>query len=199
MIAPHAPDLLTPNRMRTRSEILVRDCPVPREPGVYAWYFRKLPPGVPGTGCHVVQGATLLYVGISPKRPPASGAPGSRQSLRSRIRYHLRGNAAGSTLRLTLGCLLREELQIDLRRVGSGERYTFANKEAELSEWMERNALIAWTVTSTPWELEEELIESISLPLNLDQNRGHHFHQTLSASRREARTRANALPVWQRS
>ncbi|MEU1194017.1 GIY-YIG nuclease family protein [Streptomyces sp. NPDC005859] len=42
----------------------------------------------------------------------------STQNLRKRVRYHYRGNAAGSTLRLTLGCLLG----LDLRRVGSGKR-----------------------------------------------------------------------------
>jgi hypothetical protein len=45
----------------------------------------------------------------------------SRQSLRTRIRYHFRGNAAGSTLRLSLGCLLG----LALRRVGSGARMTY--------------------------------------------------------------------------
>ncbi|WP_394816236.1 GIY-YIG nuclease family protein [Streptomyces mooreae] len=42
----------------------------------------------------------------------------STQNLRKRVRYHYRGNAAGSTLRLTLGCLLG----LELRRVGSGKR-----------------------------------------------------------------------------
>jgi hypothetical protein len=37
------------------------------------------------------------------------------------VRYHYRGNTAGSTLRLTLGCLLG----LELRRVGSGKRMTF--------------------------------------------------------------------------
>ena len=40
----------------------------------------------------------------------------------NRIRYHFRGNAEGSTLRLTLGCLLIKPLGIELRRVGSGKR-----------------------------------------------------------------------------
>jgi hypothetical protein len=191
-------DLLKPSRIWARSEILVRDCPVPRESGVYAWYFRQIPHGVPATGCHAVLGATLLYVGISPRQPSNKGARPSRQSLRSRIRYHLTGNAAGSTLRLTLGCPLSVELQMELRRVGSGERYTFADKEVLLSAWMDRNALVAWYPTSTPWDLEEELIKSVSLPLNLSQNRRHAFHQTLAEARRNARYRADDLPVWQR-
>ncbi|MFF8174696.1 GIY-YIG nuclease family protein [Streptomyces chartreusis] len=45
----------------------------------------------------------------------------STQNLRKRVRHHYRGNAAGSTLRLTLGCLLG----LELRRVGGGKRMTF--------------------------------------------------------------------------
>lgn len=34
--------LLEPEQLWTRGQILVRqDCPVPREAGFYAWYFRK--------------------------------------------------------------------------------------------------------------------------------------------------------------
>jgi hypothetical protein len=54
----------------------------------------------------------------------------------SRNRYHYRGNAEGSTLRLTLGCLLSSSLGLRLRRVGSGKRLTFADGEARLSESM---------------------------------------------------------------
>jgi hypothetical protein len=46
-----------------------------------------------------------------------------------------------------------------------------------------------------PWILEEHLIATLSLPLNLDQNRQHAFHARLSALRREAKDRANASPV----
>src|SRR6516162_5412092 len=94
--------LLRPERLWSRSEVLSRPSPVPAVPGVYAWYFRELPPGVPGVGCHSVDGLHLLYVGISPRRPPENGARASRQQLRKRVRYHYRGNAEGSTLRLTL-------------------------------------------------------------------------------------------------
>ena len=133
---------------------------------------------------------TLLYVGISPKPPPITGTP-SRQTLRTRIRYHYRGNAEGSTLRLTLGCLLG----IELRRVGSGRRMTFAAGEQTLNEWLDRNARVAWLTCGEPWRVEEELIRSVSLPLNLDQNRNHQFHATLSEVRRAAKMGARTLPV----
>lgn len=199
MAASQRISLVKPERLWSRAEVLVRDCPVPRAPGVYAWYFRHVPKAVPREGCLTAHGATLLYVGISPRRPPTNGAPASRQSLRSRIRYHYGGNAAGSTLRLTLGCLLAAEIGTTLRRVGSGQRFTFADREQDLSEWMERNALVTWLPTEAPWELERTLITSISLPLNRDQNHSHPFHETLSECWREARHAACDLPVWSRA
>lgn len=114
-----AKELLGPSRLWTRAEVLERPTPVPAAPGVYARYFDAVPRGVPVESCHVVDDAVLLYVGISPKRPSLRGLPTSRKSLRTRVKYHFRGNAAGSTLRLTLGSLLADELGISLRRVGS--------------------------------------------------------------------------------
>ena len=86
---------------------------------MYAWYFTSTPPEVPTSYCHRWDGGTLLYVGISPKVPRRDGGRLSRQNLRRRIRYHYRGNAAGSTLWMTLGCLLAAELGIELRLVAA--------------------------------------------------------------------------------
>ncbi|MFI9255333.1 GIY-YIG nuclease family protein [Streptomyces sp. NPDC053069] len=78
----------------------------------------------------------------------------STQKLRKRVRYHYRGNAAGSTLRLTLGCLLG----LELRRVGSIKRMTFGKAgEATLSQWMADNARVCWIEQSEPWDLESQL------------------------------------------
>src|SRR5215207_7989927 len=79
-----------PPVLLSRAEVLARPSQVPAKPGVYAWYFSKAPPGVPVDGCINTDGRTLLYVGISPKRPPASGATPSKQDLRERLRYHFR-------------------------------------------------------------------------------------------------------------
>ena len=79
---------------------------VPTSPGVYAWYFDAPVPLIDSTGCHRIDGRGLLYVGISPKAPSLKGLPPSRSTLRKRILTHYRGNAEGSTLRQTLGCLL---------------------------------------------------------------------------------------------
>jgi hypothetical protein len=149
---------------------------VPRAPGVYAWYFRDLPPLVPPDGCIVRDGLTLLYAGIAPKAPPNNGARASEQTLCHRIRYHMRGNAYGSTLRLTLGCLLAESLGIELHRVGGGKRTTLAEGEAKLSAWMEENAFVCWMETREPWTVETQLITLVcfspreNLPRVLTQN-----------------------------
>jgi hypothetical protein len=59
--------------------------------GVYGWHFEQPPHPDLDAG-------RLLYVGIAP-RYMANRT--STQNLRKRVRYHYRGNAAGSTLRLT--------------------------------------------------------------------------------------------------
>ena len=191
--------LLAPDRLWTRAEVLARLTPVPAAGGVYAWYFDTAPPGVPVDGCHRVEGMTLLYVGISPKRPPADGGPGSKQTLRSRVRYHYRGNAYGSTLRLTLGVLLADELGIGLRRVGStGNRLTFSDGEAVLSDWMAEHARVCWVQDRQPWLAETQLIEGVDLPLNLAQNAHGSFHAQLSHARARQRELARSLPVLPR-
>jgi hypothetical protein len=181
------PNLLSPQKLCSREEVLRTPSVVPAAPGVYAWYFKRSPASVPTEGCLTIDDKVLLYVGISPKAPPANGRPASRQNLRTRLRYHMRGNAEGSTLRLTLGCLRSDELGLQLRRVGSGNRLTFCDGEERLSEWLAENALVTWEVTAEPWLLEHALISAVPLPLNFDQNASHAFCSTLAGIRRAAR------------
>ena len=188
--------LTSPERLWSRSEVLAKPSPVPREPGLYAWYLKDIPPGVPTTGCVAFRGLTLLYAGISPKEPPRGGRKPSTQTLWNRVRYHFNGNAEGSTLRLTLGILLTKTLGIELRRVGSGKRMTFLNRGEELlSGWMDKNGFVTWVVHPQPWELESEAIRSLSLSLNLDQNKKHEFYPVLSAIRQKAKQNARDKPV----
>lgn len=188
--------LLRPSRLYRAEEVRGRESPIPAAPGIYAWYFTSPPRLAPVAGCHTKDGAVLLYVGISPKAPPGNGRPPSRQTIRSRILYHYRGNAAGSTLRLTLGSLLADELGIGLQRVGSGNRLTFGREgEKRLTAWMAEHAHVVWAATDQPWKLEEELIRSCVLPLNLDQNRHNSFHGQLSALRATQRAQARLLPM----
>lgn len=186
---------LAPPPIRTRAEVMASPCPVPEHGGVYGWWFRRLPWDLDTKGCITHDGLTLLYVGISPKESPARGDVPSRATLRSRIRTHYGGNAEGSTLRRTLGCLLAGTLGLELRCVGTGKRFTFVEGEQRLSSWMDANALVSWVPCDRPWEVEEELIRRLDLPLNLEGNGPHPFRPQLSRIRSEAVRRAKELPV----
>ena len=87
-----------PQRLFSRSEVLASPCPVPAKAGLYAWFFREVPPGVPTAGCIEKDEKTLLYIGISPDK---GSRLSSKENLMRRITYHYRGNAEGSTLRRT--------------------------------------------------------------------------------------------------
>lgn len=174
--------LVSPDRLWSAHEVLVRPSPVPAMAGVYGWHFEQPP--------HPdLDARRLLYVGIAP-RYMANRT--STQNLRKRVRYHYRGNAAGSTLRFTLGCLLG----LELLRVGSGKRMTFGKAgEAALSQWMADNARVCWVEQGEPWTSESQLISQLDLPLNLDQNRRNAFHSHLKELRAQARQRARELPI----
>lgn len=182
--------LIEPSVLLSRKTALSRPSPVPALPGVYAWYFQEVPLGVPVQGCAVKEGRTLLYAGISPSRAKSS------QSLRRRITYHYRGNAEGSTLRLTLGVLLAAQSGFPLRRVGSGKRLTFTHLgEQWLDDWMEQNAYVCWVEHPEPWKVERVLFENVSLPLNIQDNRHHPFSTQLSEMRSAAKREAKELPL----
>lgn len=186
--------LLSPQKQWSRNEILTPH-QVPKLPGIYAWYFKEIPPNVPIDGCNCINGLTLLYVGISPKAPPLNGLPPSKENLFKRVRYHMRGNAEGSTLRLTLGCLLKDALGIELRRVGSGKTRTFASGEQLLSQWMSENASVVWCPCDEPWTHEPKIIREYPLPLNIQHNNHNPFYQQLKAIRSEAKHVADRLPI----
>ena len=42
--------------------------------------------------------------------------------------------------------------------------------EEALPEWMDKNAWVTWITHEEPWVLEHALIESLSLPLNIQDN-----------------------------
>ncbi len=179
-------EIIEPGKYWSRTEILESPSPVPKKSGIYGWYFREIPPTVPIENCIRHENFTLLYVDIAPRQ----GYKPTNQNLARRIRSHMRGNAYGSTLRLSLGCLLSQKLGITLQRVGSGDRLTFGNGEEILSNWMSENAYVTWLVRDEPWLFEDQLIKMLSLPLNLKGNESHPFHPILTKFRSECRHEA---------
>ena len=84
-------------------------------------------------------------------------------------------------MRLTLGVLLEKNSNFQLRRVGSGKRMTFTHLgEQWLDEWMSDNAFVCWVENNKPWEIEKRIFNTVSLPLNIQDNDHHQFSKTLS-------------------
>lgn len=169
----------------------------PRKPSLYGWYFDVIPADVDEADCHRQGAWRLLYCGISPKKPPINGRPPSRSHVHQRLRTYFGGNTAGSTLRLTLGCLLETEIGTILRRVGTTGRLTFTNPgEQLLDRWRHAHARVVWVEHPTPWEAEYALLASGQpLPLNIEGNPCAAFPAPLSALRSAAKRRVEGLPL----
>ena len=189
----HLQPIIAPSALHSRLAVLSTPSLPPSVPGVYAWFFKDLPGSVPVDGCITKDSLTLLYIGISPDK---IGKPNSRQNLRRRITTHFQGNAEGSTLRRSLGVLLAGESGYPLRRVGSGKRMTLTHSgEQWLDDWMTENAFVCWLEHQAPWEFEDELLSSFSLPLNIKGNRDHPFARVLTEARSQAIRNAREWPI----
>lgn len=104
--------LIRPKKLWSWRELRASRTHPPASPGVYAWWFREIPPGIPTWGTERYQRYRLLYVGISPSKPSVSTGKESKQTVRDRLRYQFSGNIGGSTLRVSLASLLRQELKL---------------------------------------------------------------------------------------
>ena len=92
--------------------------------------------------------------------------------------------------------LLENKSGFTLRRVGSGKRLTFTHiGEQWLDNWMEQNAYVCWEEHQKPWQVEESIFQSVSLPLNIRDNTHNLFSQDLSKLRTLAKQRARCLPI----
>jgi len=59
---------------------------------------------------------------------------------------------------------------------------------------MSDNALVSWVVHPEPWELEEAVIATLDVPLNIQGNAHNHFYPELRLLRAEAEQRARNIP-----
>ena len=141
---------------------------------------------MPGTyvdRCKQFEDYHLVYVGIAPKKERG------KSNLQERIWTHFgktrSNNASWSTLRLSIGCLLYEHLDIQLQCVKN--RKHFDEGESVLSDWIDNNAIVVWHVFNRPWEIEKEVIERLSLPLNLTHNKRHPFYSYLYKLRKKVK------------
>lgn len=167
--------------------------------GIYGWYFSDIPEQIDSEKCQEFSGLRLLYVGIAPRRPSLKGK--SNGTLRKRLRTHIRGSSYGSTLRLSIGCLLSdaqsEQYHIELRRT-SQKSYSFNEGEYVLDEWLNKYARVCWIECDNPWEFESHAFQRFSLPLNLLENENHPFYEKLCNLRCMARKNARHKSIVRR-
>ncbi len=196
----HLQWLKAPNTLLTRREVITAPSPIPRKRGIYACYFKQIPGDIPTTNCLTYNGLTLLYLGICPGRAKGGKPLSDRTMYQRLVSDHMKGNAEGSTLRLTLGILLAEQTGFPLRCIQSRSnahkpknklRKTFTNRgEQALDDWLNENIFMTWQELDQPWLLEEQLILELSVPLNLQGNKQHAFHSELSQLRSDAKKSA---------
>lgn len=181
--------ILSPVSLRAVAE--VRSSPTC--PGIYGWWMKRGALDIPDARYEEQDGHQLLYVGISPRKPSATGRT-SKGTVRDRLVTHATKDASRSTLRRTLGVLLADDLGLTLG-VHRGREHYGPEGEALISHWLDANARIAWVVDPAPWEAEEELLAQATLALNLD-GRSDAFARSISSRRRSAlaaaRTSANS-------
>lgn len=131
--------------------------------GNYIFVLRekcKLPDvGIPVTYTKF-RGYDVIYVGLAGK------------SLRDRdIKKHFKGNAGGSTLRKSLGCLFGYNLiPRDSNYSNNGKTKFDATDERELSDWIKANLLFFYYANKDYDVVESLLIRELNPPLNLDKN-----------------------------
>ncbi|MBF4622599.1 hypothetical protein ITJ39_15690 [Clavibacter sp. VKM Ac-2542] len=184
-MSPAAEQLLRP-----ASLVQVNDAgTAPKQMGVYGWWFEPGCLPTPVLPHPTADGFELLYVGIAPRKPAAAGSS-SKSQLRARLASHAKKDASRSTLRLTLGVLLSDELGLTAGMQKGRVTWGPVGEQA-LTAWMQQHARIGWVADDTPWLVEEELLRSVPLPLNISGKDGA-FTQSLALRRQQARLIARA-------
>lgn len=167
-----------PWRLHTVAGVAGKPSAAPDEAGLYAWWFDELP-NVPLTGAPEQNGFRLAYVGI------ASSRPGSRRTLRQRLRNHFAGSIATSTLRRSLAAILLNELDLHPRRMPGQKTRLDEGEERRLSDWLAAHGRVAWIADEAPWLLEAELLQNgPALALNIRGNT-HPFVRELLTLRQQ--------------
>ena len=136
---------------------------VPALPGNYIFALRKnskLPDvGIPVTYTKF-RDYEVVYVGLA------------SNSLKDRdVKKHFYGNAGGSTLRKSLGCLLGYNLiPRDSHYSSNGKTKFNVADESKLSDWIKTNLLLLYYPNKEFESVESHLIQELNPRLNLDKN-----------------------------
>jgi hypothetical protein len=139
--------------------VRIHEVSAPNRSGVYAWFLDN---DDVLAMLHLQHGEPL-YVGMSPNL-----------AQRSDETHFQSGQTGFSTLRRSLGALLKEDLCLKARPRGNGPSeqnyrcYRFDDSgEERLTHWMRRHLLVAVAPQSDPERVETELIALCQPPFNL--------------------------------
>ena len=161
---------------------------IPQTSGIYAWYFKELPPHVPNDTKYQIKKdgmiLHLLYVGEA-------------TNLHDRIRGHYGGNPRSSTLSKSLGVLLYGEnsTPLEMRSLNKPYKYfILPNYKEPLKKWIKESAFVCWAEHKDAdkkirKKTETELMELVLPPLNI-QDGTHPFSCDLSKMRCKAELKA---------
>lgn len=183
-----------PHKLWSPDQIINEPAVIPKTAGVYGWYFSEIPIQIPKLDFIQVNGWKLLYVGISGRYSNKKG------NIDRRIRLqHLGGcsDASVSTLRRTLGSLLKEELSIKALPKGTKRKKKFwfgRQGEEILLRWIIEHARVAWIKDENPREIEQAILSDYGdlLPLNIE---GNEKRNTFSATLKKLRY-ACKIEAW---
>jgi hypothetical protein len=180
-------------------EIVSRSAELLGNPGVYLVLFDPKAQLLERSGYYdfdrskplaTPDGYQLLYAGAS------------RDPLRRRVLEHLTGNTKGSSLRMTIGALIGNELGLD--PVGSRNRtyFDFGDGEQRLTDWMLAHTRVAVVATDDPFPLERAVLATTPVPLNISERRRHPYSKFLMnlravlACRRPSTVRVMPTGTW---
>ncbi len=124
-----------------------------------------------------VDGRQVLYLGSTGR------------SLQKRLCEHLFGDSRLSTLRMTLGCLLLEEIGLTVLGTLGQTYFHFGDDEARLTNWMCEHLAIGFLETETPLDDEKALIGLTNPPLNIAGRKSHPFARALMDRRSDLSSR----------
>lgn len=186
-------ELIHPDKLIPISDVIANPTQLPAHPGAYAYYVDVELPLVPIKECHKHNGLYLVYVDSSPQDEPV-GLTQRKGDVKKRVTGDTRRDARASTFRRSLGCLLADELGLQLRRINKNT-VTFHNGEKTLSEWIANHVSVALIEVPSPWVVRNALHQNLFIPLNHTTGNKHPFHDELIDLRNKATQLAKELPI----
>lgn len=149
---------------------------IPEQAGVYMFLLsdRVTVPGANGAGPNrwsdgEIEG-DVLYVGAT------------TWSLRERIKSHFALRSESSSMRMSLGLLLAEQLNLQVRTIDTRRSFYFEPEQA-LTGWLKEHTTTTFFVTDTPMDDERELVARGYGLLNISGAASTEFRRSISAMR----------------